>query len=142
MGAPSEFAPVLAAVAKAAAGDWPEHAVADLAALMVLGMDVELASLSPEAGAAMDRFFRRAGLDDAEDPNAALAAYLRRHPIPAALLASVGAAARSGLIERASKLSGKALAALGRKPALRPVQGCAADASSLLQLRLRGIRNA
>lgn len=134
----SAFAPIVAAVAEAAARHWPEHAVEDLTALLVLGMDVDLAALSPKAGATLDAFLRRAGLVHAKDPDAALAAYLERHPIPAGLVAVIGAAARAGLVEHGSRLNRAALSALGGKSVLKPVQGRAGDAGSLLQLRLRG----
>ena len=129
--------PVLDALAQATLGDWPEHAIEDLGVLIALGLGAELSLLSAQSQAAIARFARRAGLEQSE-PSEALQRYLEAHPIPPALLAEIGAAARGAHVEQAGEQVRRARNNLGPQAPLRPVNGSARDPGSLLQLRLRG----
>lgn len=131
------FAPIITALGASGEG-WRAQATEDLAALIALGMGVELHLMSSEAQAAVARFLQRAGLDDPNvDPSSAIAAYLSKHPLPRALVAQVGEAARGARVAQVADRAQRGRSALGERSPARPVQGKASDASSLLSLRLR-----
>lgn len=120
---------------------WPPGAVEDLAAVIVLRLGVDPAALDAEGQASIARFLHRAGLDtDATPETLSQRArdYFTAHPIPDALVAELSRVARSALVEAAGSSAAVTRRLVGSSEPLRPVQGNARDAGSLLQLRLRG----
>ncbi|MCC7384633.1 MAG: hypothetical protein IT384_22485 [Deltaproteobacteria bacterium] len=140
---PDPLAFLVAAFEAAASPEapWPPGAVEDLTAVIVLRLGVDRADLDAEGQASIARFLRRTGLDTEATPETLSQRardYFTAHPIPDALVAELGRVARSALIEKAGSSASITRRLVGSGEMLRPVQGSASDAGSLLQLRLRG----
>jgi hypothetical protein len=118
--------------------DWPSGALDDFIVLMAWSAGVEFESLTGSAQVRVQQFLQRSGMAgvDGEARQAALAAYLNE-TFPLSDVETLLTGLRELLAQSAGERSPKAAALLGTDVANRPVEGTAASASSLFQLRLK-----